>query len=72
MIRVSYWQFRLPLSIVLGGLAVVAVIAGLAGPALAHLYDTTVATCKGGLCEAALSAAWQNPPLQVATVVSYR
>jgi hypothetical protein len=56
MIRVSYWQFRLPLSIVLGGLAVVAVIAGLTGPALAHLYDTTVATCKGGFCQAALSA----------------
>jgi hypothetical protein len=55
MIRVSYWQFRLPLYIALGGLAAVAVIAGVTGPALAHLYDTTVGTCEsnGALCEAA-------------------
>jgi hypothetical protein len=58
MIRVSYWQFRLPLGIALGGLAAVAVIAGLTGPGLAHLYDTTVANCasNGGDCQAALSA----------------
>jgi hypothetical protein len=58
MMRVSYWQFRLPLGIALGGLAVVAAIAGLTGPGLAHLYDTTVATCasNGGYCSAALSS----------------
>lgn len=58
MIRVSYWQFRLPLGIALGGLAFVAAIAGLTGPGLAHLYDTTVATCasNGGYCSAALSS----------------
>lgn len=57
MIRISYWQFRLPLSIALGGLAVVAVIVGLTGPGLAHLYDTTVANCasNGGDCSAALA-----------------
>ncbi len=57
MIRVSYWQFRLPLYIALGGLAVVTVAAGLTGPALAHLYDTTVGTCQasGGDCSTALS-----------------
>jgi hypothetical protein len=58
MIRFSYWQFRLPLGIALGGLAVVAVIAGVTGPGLVHLYDTTVASCvsNGGSCSAALSA----------------
>jgi hypothetical protein len=58
MIRVSYWQFRLPLGIALGGLAVVSVIAGLTGPGLAHLYDTTVATCasSAGYCSTALSS----------------
>lgn len=57
MIRVSYWQFRLPLYIALGGLAVVAAAAGVTGPALAHLYDTTMGTCKasGGDCSTALS-----------------
>jgi ABC-type transport system involved in multi-copper enzyme maturation permease subunit len=58
MIRVSYWQFRLPLWIALGGLVVVAAIAAITGPALAHVYDTTVATCGSnqGVCDAALSA----------------
>jgi hypothetical protein len=58
MIRVSYWQFRLPLGVAAGGLAVVAVIAGLTGPGLARLYDTTVAACagNGGDCSAALSS----------------
>jgi len=58
MIRVSYWQFRLPLRIALGGLALVATIAGVTGPGLAHLYDTTVATCasNGGFCSTALSS----------------
>jgi ABC-type transport system involved in multi-copper enzyme maturation permease subunit len=57
MIRVSYWQFRLPLYIALGGLVVMAAVVGLTGPGLAHLYDTTVATCasNGGNCSAALS-----------------
>jgi hypothetical protein len=57
MIRVSYWQFRLPLGIALAGLAVVAAIAAVTGPALARLYDTTVATCSGngGYCSTALS-----------------
>ncbi|MGD0702503.1 MAG: ABC transporter permease [Trebonia sp.] len=57
MIRVSYWQFRLPFGIALGCLAAVAVIAGLTGPGLAHLYDTTVANCasNGGDCSTALS-----------------
>jgi ABC-type transport system involved in multi-copper enzyme maturation permease subunit len=57
MIRVSYWQFRLPLAIALGGLTVVAVIAGLTGPGVVHLYDTTVANCagNGGDCSTALS-----------------
>ena len=58
MIRVSYWQFRLPLYVALGGLAAVAVAAGLTGSALAHLYDTTVAACGSaqGLCDAARTA----------------
>jgi hypothetical protein len=58
MIRVSYWQFRLPLGIALGGLAVVAAIAGLTGPGLAHLYDATIAACagNGAGCSAAVSS----------------
>lgn len=57
MIRVSYWQFRLPLYIALSGLAVVALAAGITGPGLAHLYDTTVANCAStdGDCSTALS-----------------
>jgi len=57
MIRVSYWQFRLPLYIALAGLVVVAAAAGATGPSLAHLYDTTVGACKptAGECSAALS-----------------
>lgn len=56
MIRVSYWQFRLPLYIALAGLVVVAAAAGETGPSLAHLYDTTVGACKpaDGNCRAAL------------------
>ena len=56
MIRVSYWQFRLPLYIALAGLVVVAAAAGATGPSLAHLYDTTVGACTPthGDCGAAL------------------
>jgi ABC-type transport system involved in multi-copper enzyme maturation permease subunit len=55
MIRVSYWQFRLPLYVALAGLVVVAATAGATGPSLAHLYDTTVGTCTpthGGCADA--------------------
>ena len=58
MIRVSYWQFRLPLYVALGGLVIVAVAAGVTGSALAHLYATTVGACGStrGLCDAARTA----------------
>ena len=56
MIRVSYWPFRLPLGTAFD--VFVAAVAGLTGPGLVRLYDTTVATCasNGGYCSTALSS----------------
>jgi ABC-type transport system involved in multi-copper enzyme maturation permease subunit len=46
MIRLAWRQFRVPFSIAVGGLAVVAIVLGVTGPGLAHLYATTVANCR--------------------------
>jgi hypothetical protein len=46
VIWLAWRQFRTPAYIVLGALAVVAVVLGVTGPHLVHLYDTVVKTCK--------------------------
>ncbi|MGH3069882.1 MAG: ABC transporter permease subunit [Streptosporangiaceae bacterium] len=45
MIRFTWLQFRTQAAVAFGALAIVAVILAVTGPNLAHLYDTTVATC---------------------------
>lgn len=57
MIRVAYWQFRLPILTAVAGVIAIAALAGISGPAIAHLYDTTIGVCKsqGGDCSTALS-----------------
>jgi ABC-type transport system involved in multi-copper enzyme maturation permease subunit len=46
VIRFAWRQFRVPFAIAVGGLAVVAIVIGVTGPGLAHLYATTVANCR--------------------------
>jgi ABC-type transport system involved in multi-copper enzyme maturation permease subunit len=46
MIRLAWRQFRVPFAIAVGGLAVVAIVLGVTGSGLAHLYATTVANCR--------------------------
>ena len=54
MIRFASLQFRIQAAVAFGALAVMAVILGLTGPHLVHLYDTTVATCGAhGNCSSA-------------------
>ena len=45
MIRFAWLQFRMQAAVAAGALAIVAVVLALTGPDLAHLYDTTVASC---------------------------
>jgi hypothetical protein len=61
MIRFASLQFRLQAAIAFGALGVIAVVLGLTGPHLAHLYDTTVATCGShGDCSTATAAFLSN------------
>ena len=46
MIRFASIQFRVQALVALGGLLVLAVVLMITGQHLAHLYDTTVATCQ--------------------------
>jgi hypothetical protein len=47
MIRFTWMQFRIQALVALCGLAIVAVVLGLTGPSLVHLYDTSrIATCS--------------------------
>ncbi len=45
MIRLAWRQFRVQAAVGAIGIVLVAIVAALTGPHLAHLYDTTVATC---------------------------
>lgn len=45
MIRLTWLQFRLQVAIVVATLAAVAIILGITGSHLAHLYHTTIANC---------------------------
>jgi ABC-type transport system involved in multi-copper enzyme maturation permease subunit len=57
MIRFAWRQFRVPFVIAVGGLAIVAIVLGITGPDLSHLYNTTVANCQSqGDCQSAISA----------------
>ncbi len=54
MIRFASLQFRTQAAVAFGALAVFAVVLGLTGPYIVHLYDTTVATCGArGDCSSA-------------------
>jgi hypothetical protein len=64
MIRFAALQFRLQAAVAFGALAVIAVVLGLTGPHLAHLYDTTVATCGAhGNCASATANFLSNDRL---------
>jgi hypothetical protein len=57
MIRFSWLQFRVQAAVAGAILVVIAVAFALTGPNLAHLYDTTVATCSAhGNCSTATVA----------------
>ncbi len=45
MTRFAWLQFRAQAAVALGALAVLAAVLGMTGPHIAHLYDSTVATC---------------------------
>jgi hypothetical protein len=61
MIRFTWLQFRTQAAVAIGGLAVIAVVLAITGTHLAHLYDTTVATCRAyGHCSTAASAFLKN------------
>ncbi len=57
MIELSWRQFRTQAVVAFGLLAVIAVALGITGPALVHLYDTSVVPCQAeGDCSLATSA----------------
>ena len=63
MIRFASLQFRIQVAVAFGALAVMAVILGVTGPHLVHLYDTTVATCGAhGNCSSATAAFLSSYP----------
>jgi hypothetical protein len=45
VIRFAWLQFRMQAAVAVGALAIVAVVLALTGPDLAHLYDSTIASC---------------------------
>jgi hypothetical protein len=56
MIRFTWLQFRTQAVVALGALVIAAVVLAVTGLNLAHVYDTTIASCKQrGDCAAALS-----------------
>jgi len=64
MIRFASLQFRMQAAVAFGALAVIAVVLGLTGPHLAHLYHATVATCGAhGNCSSATAAFLSNDRL---------
>jgi len=57
VIRLTWRQFRTQGAVFLGALVAAAVVAGVTGPDLVHLYETTVATCGAhGDCSDATTA----------------
>jgi hypothetical protein len=61
MIRLAWVQARIPTLIVATALAVIAIVLGVSGPHLVHLYQTTVGGCSArGDCPAATSQYLKN------------
>ncbi len=57
MIRLTLRQFRIQAAVAIVGLLAVAIVVAITGPALTHLYDTTVANCRPpSNCQAARTA----------------
>jgi hypothetical protein len=56
MIRFALLQFRIQAAIAFGALVLLAVVLGLTGPHVVHLYDTTVVGCGAhGKCSSAIT-----------------
>jgi hypothetical protein len=66
MTRFAWIQFRMQAFVAAAGLAVIALVVGLTGPHLAHLYDTNVANCASRAnCDTATQLFMQHDlPLQ--------
>ena len=67
MIRFAWLQFRMQAVVAAGALAIVAVVLALTGPDLAHLYDSTIASCAAqhDCSTAATDFTGTDGPLQV-------
>lgn len=71
MIRLSWRQFRVQALVSAAVLTLVAIVLAVTGPHLAHLYDTTVATCRAhGDCGTATNAFVTNDHLLQAALNS--
>ena len=55
MIRLAWRQFRTQAAVAFGVVVVIAIVLGVTGPHLVHLYDTEVATCHAD-CNATTTA----------------
>jgi hypothetical protein len=67
VIRFAWLQFRMQAAVAAAMLAIVAVVLGVSGPHLVHLYDTTVANCgtRHDCSTAMMALTHTDTPLQI-------